>query len=68
MANFEIKFFDCVEPRSFIKVYSDDENGDEKLEKKVIKIIGFFSISLTLHPQSNHPSSQISLWATTAGN
>ena len=41
MAKFELKFFDCVEPSTFIKVYTDNDNGDEKLENKVIKIVGY---------------------------
>ena len=41
MAKFELKFFDCLEPSSYIKVFSDNENGDEKLENKVVKIVGY---------------------------
>lgn len=41
MAKFELKFFDCLESSTFIRVYSDNNNGDEKLETKVVKIDGY---------------------------
>lgn len=41
MAKFELKFIDCLEKNSYIKVISGKENGEQELKTPVIKISGF---------------------------